>query len=88
MKPQAKRSVRRLWLLLLLILGLPAAYVLSLGPVVLIWQTFDLSAQTPIGSSIAALYRPLERLPEDSPLKKALDLYVHLWVPAPKHYAK
>ena len=62
MKPQAKRSVRRLWLLLL-ILALPAAYVLSIGPVGFIVQKFDLSSETPIAASIAAPYRPLERLP-------------------------
>lgn len=80
MKP--KRKIYR-WLLLPLIsfFGAGALYVLSIGPVVYIWHTLDLSANTLIGASITILYGPLERLPGNSPMKKALDFYVRLWDP-------
>lgn len=77
-----KRKIYR-WLLLpvLSFFGVGALYVLSLGPVVYVWHTFNLSANTPIGASIATFYWPLEILPGNSPLKKALDFYVGLWDP-------
>ena len=81
MNSQAKRSVRRFWLLLLLILAFPAAYVLSIGPVVFVWHTFKLSDKGPVGEVVFPLYAPLERLPSDSAIKKALDFYVGLWDP-------
>ena len=80
MSIKAKRTARRLWLLLLLILALPAAYVLSIGPAVFIWWTFELDKGT-YAKTIAALYAPLERIPEGTAMKKALNFYVRLWDP-------
>ena len=81
MKPQAKRSVRRLWLLLLLILGLPAAYVLSLGPVAFVWNTFHLPLPARVSNALVAFYAPIGRIPKDSAMGKARDYYISLWIP-------
>lgn len=81
MNPQAKCSVRRLWFLFLLVLAFPAAYVLSIGPAVFIWRTFDISDTSPIGYSIATLYRPIGLIPEKKPFKKAVRFYIRLWLP-------
>lgn len=81
MNRQAKRSLRRLWFLLLLVFGVPAAYVLSVGPVVFIWHKFNLSDKGPVADVVFAIYEPLEDLPHDSAIKKALDIYVGFWDP-------
>ena len=81
MSIKAKRPIRRLSLLFLLILALPAAYVLSIGPVVFIWHTFSLSDKGPVAEVVFPLYRPLERIPDDTAMKKALNFYVRLWDP-------
>lgn len=76
-----RRSIRRLWFVLLLVLAFPAAYVLSIGPIVFVWHTFKLSDKGPVANVVFPLYEPLERLPKDTAIKKALDFYVGLWDP-------
>jgi hypothetical protein len=65
----------------LLFLSIPVLYVLSVGPVALIWKTFDLD-KNPITQEVAAFYAPLENYVRgnDELPAKVLKRYVELWV--------
>ena len=80
MKPNRK-IIRWVVLPVLSFLGVAAVYVLSIGPVVFMWKTFDLSDKGPFAEVVFSLYDPLDRLPEDLAIKKALNFYVRLWEP-------
>lgn len=61
--------------------SIPAVYVLSIGPVALIWKKFDLEKH-PVTQDLAAFYSPLENYARgnDELPAKLLKRYVELWV--------
>jgi len=63
-----------LWPIVILLL-----YVLSLGPVMMMMEKGHISAR----NVLFRFYEPLRWAYEDTPLRKPLGMYLHIWAP---HY--
>ncbi|HEX7863146.1 MAG TPA: hypothetical protein VF773_22650 [Verrucomicrobiae bacterium] len=72
---------KRFWIAASVLASIPAVYVLSIGPVALIWIKFDLEKH-PVTEDLAAFYSPLENyaLGNDELPAKLLKRYVELWI--------
>lgn len=73
--PQHKSSAT-FWTLL--ILGLPLAYVLSVGPVIRL--TMDRAYPRGVPEWVLIMYKPLDWLHDHTPLEKPLEWYMGLWL--------
>jgi hypothetical protein len=57
-------------------------YVLSIGPVLMMDDKNLIPNGSPAGRVLQIVYSPLEWAHENTPLRKPLEMYVHLWVPS------